>query len=306
MDRLRSLELFVRIVDRGSFTAAASDLGISRPVATAAIRELEERLGARLLQRSTRQLRPTAEGEDYHRRCTAILADLEDADRVASGAVTGTLRVDVPGNLARNLLLPALPAFLARHPGLTVHLGEGERLVDLIRDGFDCVVRAGALDDSEMTARPLGVMEEVTCASPAYLARHGTPAAPDALDGHLAVGFVSSRTGAPLPLEFGVAGRAVEVTLPARVLVNTSDLSAAAALLGLGLLQAPRYRVAHELETGALVEVLAAFRPAPMPVAVLLPSRRQLAPRVRLFIAWLVETLGPALSAAPPVRGAME
>ena len=118
--------------------------------------------------------------------------------------------MDVAGNLARTLLLPALPGFLARHPGPTVHLGEGERF-DLIREGFDCVVSAGSLDDSEMTARRLGVMEELTCASPAYLARHGTPVSPDALDGHVAVGFVSSRT---------------------RALVNTSDMSAAAALLG--------------------------------------------------------------------------
>ncbi len=298
MDRLRSLELFVRIVDRGSFTAAASDLGISRPVATAAIRMLEERLGTRLLQRSTRQLRPTAEGEDYYRRCVAILADLEDADRAAGGAVTGTLRVDVAGNLARTLLLPALPGFLARHPGLTVHLGEGERFVDLIREGFDCVVRAGPLVDSEMTARRLGVMQEVTCASPAYLARHGTPVSPDALDGHVTVGFVSSRTRAPLPLEFRVDGRPVEVTLPARVLVNTSDMSAAAALLGLGLVQAPRHRFEGALASGALVEVLAGFRPPPTLVSVLTPSNRQLAPRVRLFVAWLVDTLGPALAGA--------
>ncbi len=296
MDRFRSLELFVRIVDRGSFTAAASDLGISRPVATTAIRMLEERLGARLLQRSTRQLRPTAEGEDYYRRCVAVLADLEDADRVASGAVTGTLRVDVAGNLARTLLLPALPGFLARHPGLIVYLGEGERFVDLIREGFDCVVRAGPLDDSEMAARRLGVMEEVTCASPAYLARHGTPVSPDALDGHVTVGFVSSRTRAPLPLEFSINGRLVEVTLPARMLVNTSDMSAAAALLGLGLVQAPRYRFEEDLASGALVEVLTGFRPPPTPVSVLTPSNRQLAPRVRLFIAWLVDTLGPALA----------
>ncbi len=309
MDRLRSLELFIRIVERGSFTVAASDLGISRPVATAAIRTLEERLGTRLLQRSTRQLRPTAEGEDYYRRCVAVLADLDDADRAAGGSVTGTLRVDVAGNLARTLLLPALPGFLARHPGLTVFLGEGDRLVDLIREGFDCVVRAGPLDDSEMTARRLGVMEEVTCASPAYLARHGTPASPDALEGHVTVGFVSSRTRAPLPLEFNRGGRLVEVTLPARVLVDTSDMSAAAARLGLGLVQAPRYRFADDLASGTLVEVLAAFRPPPMPVSVLTPSNRQLAPRVRLFIAWLVDTLGPVLadeqraSANAPVVG---
>ena len=295
MDRLATLDLFVRIVDRGSFSAAAADCGVSRPVATAAIKALEQRLGTRLLQRSTRHVQPTVEGEGYYRRCVAILADLEDADRAAGGAVAGVVRVDVPGHLARTMLLPALPDFLARHPALTVHLGEGERFVDLVREGVDCVVRAGELADSDMVARRLGTMAEITVAGPAYLAEHGTPTSPDELDGHQMVGFVSSRTGQPLPLEFTRDGRVVEVALPARVLVSGADMSAAAARLGLGLAQAPRYRFADDLASGTLVEVLAAFPPTPTPLSVLYPSNRQLSPRVRVFIDWLVETIGPRL-----------
>ncbi len=300
MDRLTSLELFVRIVDRCSFTAAASDLGVSRPVATAAVKALERRLGTRLLQRSTRHVQPTVEGEAYYRRCVAILADMEDADRGASGAVTGLLRVDVVGNLARTMLLPGLPAFLARHPALTVHFGEGERFVDLVREGVDCVVRAGTLADSDMVVRRLGVMEEMTCASPGYLAQHGVPVSPDRLDGHAMVGFVSSRTGQLLPLEFTADGRTIEVVLPARVLVGGADTSVAAAALGLGLIQAPRHRFADDLASGALVEVLADFPPTPTPISVLYPSHRQLSPRVRVFVDWLVDTLAPRL--APPRR----
>ena len=300
MDRLTSLELFVRIVDRCSFTAAASDLGVSRPVATAAVNALERRLGTRLLQRSTRHVQPTVEGEAYYRRCVAILADMEDADRGASGAVTGLLRVDVVGNLARTMLLPGLPAFLARHPALTVHFGEGERFVDLVREGVDCVVRAGTLADSDMVVRRLGVMEEMTCASPGYLAQHGVPVSPDRLDGHAMVGFVSSRTGQLLPLEFTADGRTIEVVLPARVLVGGADTSVAAAALGLGLIQAPRHRFADDLASGALVEVLADFPPTPTPISVLYPSHRQLSPRVRVFVDWLVDTLAPRL--APPRR----
>ncbi len=299
MDRLASLELFVRIVDRGSFRVAAADLGVSRPVATAAIKALEQRLGARLLQRSTRHVQPTVEGRAYYGRCVAILADMEDADRSAGGAVAGLVRVDVVGNLARTMLLPALPAFLARHPALTVHLGEGERFIDLVREGVDCVVRAGTLDDSGMVARQLGVMEEITCASPAYLAGHGVPVSPGRLHGHVMVGFVSSRTGRPLPLEFTVDGTTTEVTLPARVLVSGADTSAAAALLGLGLVQAPRHRFAADLASGALVEVLADFPPTPTPISVLYPSSRQLSPRVRVFVDWLIDTIGPQLA---PVR----
>jgi DNA-binding transcriptional LysR family regulator len=295
MDRFTTLDLFVRIVDRGSFSAAAADLGISRPVATSAIKHLEQRLGTRLLQRSTRHVQATVEGHAYYRRCVAILADLEDADRGAGGAVAGLLRIDVVGNLARTILLPALPAFLARHPALVVHLGEGERFVDLVREGVDCVVRAGALADSDMVVRRLGIMEEITVASPAYLRRHGTPTSPSALDEHVMVGFVSSRTRQPLPLEFTRDGEVLEVMLPARVLVSGADTSAEAARLGLGLVQAPRYRFVDDLASGRLVEILPDFRPTPTPVSVLYPSSRQLSPRVRVFIDWLVESVTPQL-----------
>ncbi len=295
MDRLATLNLFVRIVERRSFSAAAADCGISRPVATAAIKALEERLGTRLLQRSTRHVQPTAEGETYYHRCVAILADLEDADRAAGGAVAGLVRVDAPGHVARTILLPALPDFLARHPALTVHLGEGERFVDLVREGVDCVVRAGELPDSDMVVRRLGAMKEITVASPAYLARYGTPRSPDELDGHQMIGFMSSRTGQPLALEFTRDGSVIEVVLPARVLVGGADTSAAATRLGLGLCQAPRYRFVDDLASGTLVEVLSDFPPTPTPLSVLYPSNRQLSPRVRVVIDWLAETISPHL-----------
>ena len=295
MDRLAQLELFTRIVERGGFSAAAADRGVSRPAATAAIKALEARLGVRLLQRSTRHVSPTVEGEAYYQRCVQILADLEAAAGDASGAVSGLVRVDVPGNLARTLLLPALPALLRRHPGLCVHIGEGERFVDLVREGVDCVVRAGELGDSDLVVRRLGVMHEVTCASPAYLERHGAPASPDALEGHLMVGFVSSRTGQVAPLEFVQDGRTVERMLPARVLVSGSDAGAVAARRGLGLVQAPRRRFDDDFASGALVEVLAEFAPSPTPVSILYPSRRQLSARVRVFVAWLEEVLAPHL-----------
>lgn len=294
MDRIAALELFVRIVDRGSFTAAAADCSVSRPVATATINALEKRLGTRLLQRSTRHVQPTVEGEAYYRRCIAILAELEDADRGASGAVAGLLRVDMVGSLAR-MLLPTLPAFLTQHPALTVYLGEGERFVDLVREGVDCVVRAGTLLDSDMVVRHLGMIEEITCASPGYLGEYGVPASPDQLGGHFMVGFVSSRTGQALPLEFMVDGVKVERTLPARVLVNGADTGAAAARQGLGLVQAPRLRFKDDLVAGRLVEILQDFPPSPTPLSVLYPSNRQLSPRVRVFIDWLVDTIGPQL-----------
>lgn len=293
MDRLTSIELFVRIVDRHSFSAAAADLGVSRSVATAAIKALEERLGTRLIQRSTRQLSPTTEGRAYHRRCVQILADLEDADRGTRGTVSGVVRIDVAGNLARSIILPALPAFLAQHPALIIQIGEGERFVDLVREGIDCVLRAGEPTDSDMVVRRLGVMDEITCASPAYLANYGVPTSPDELDGHVMVGFVSSRTGQVIPFEFTRDGRTIERTLTARVLAGGAETSVAASLLGLGLIQAPRHRLAEELAAGTLVELLADFPPTPTALSILYPTRRQLSPRVRVFVDWLATILAP-------------
>ncbi len=166
MDKLDTLTLFVRIVERGSFSAAAADLGVSRPVATAAIKALEVSLGARLLHRTTRHVRPTAEGSLYYQRCVSILAALEEANpQRRGGGISGTIRVDVAGNLARTLLLPALPQFLARYPDITLQIGESERDVDLVREGVDCVIRGGHLPDSEMICRPLAGLQEITCAS---------------------------------------------------------------------------------------------------------------------------------------------
>ncbi|WP_244493251.1 LysR family transcriptional regulator [Aureimonas sp. AU20] len=289
------MALFVRIVERGSFTGAAAELGISRPTATAAIQELERRLGVRLLHRTTRQVRPTREGEAYYHRCVAILRELEEADRTAAGTVSGLLRIDVAGLIARTMLLPALPEFLSRHPNLNIHLSESERFVDLVREGVDCVVRAGELADSGMVGRTLGAVEEITCASPAYLSARGTPASPDNLEGHQMIGFVSSRTGQPLPLQFTVGGKIVEIALPARILVSGSDTSAAAARLGFGIVQAPRYRFAEDLASGALTEIMSEYPPTPTPISILFPDSRHLSPRVRAFVDWAAEILAPYL-----------
>ena len=199
----------------------------------------------------------------------------------------------MPGNLAHTIVLPALPALLARHPALTLQIGEGERFVDLVREGVDCVLRAGEPVESDIVARRLGVVDEITCASPAYLSEHGTPMSPDSLDGHMMVGFVSSRTGQALPLEFTRGGRTIERRLPARVLVSGAEASVAAGRFGLGLIQAPRHRLAEDLAAGTLVEVLADFPPTPTPLSVLFPTRQKLSRRVRVFVDRLGSGLAP-------------
>jgi len=288
MDRFDAMRVFARIVDRRSFTLAAQDLGLPRSTVTEAVKQLEARLGVRLLQRTTRHVSPTLDGEAYHRRCLALIADLEDAEAAFSGAKPrGLLRVDLHGTLARHFLLPALPAFLERYPDLQLHIGEGDRLVDLVREGIDCVLRVGEPQDSAMVGRRIAMLEEATWASPDYLGRHGTPRTPDELAGHRMIGFVSSATGSVLPLEFTVEGALRRVTLPATVSVTGAETYVTLAKLGLGLIQVPRYHLAADLASGSLVEVLKDYPPSPTPVSVLYPQSRQLSPRVRVFIDWL-------------------
>lgn len=292
MDRLEMMRLFTRIVERQSFTLAAQDLDLPRSTATQAIKSLEQRLGVRLLQRTTRHVRSTLDGEAYYKRCVAILGEVEDAEAVFSDTKPrGQLRVDVHGTLARHFVLPALPAFLAEYPDLQLHIGEGDRLVDLVREGVDCVLRVGDLKDSAMVGRRVAILEEVTCASPQYLARHGVPASVDKLQGHRAIGFMSSATGTILPLEFLVGGELRNVILPAMLTVTAAETYVAAARLGLGLIQVPRYHVETDLATGGLVEVLAECPPTPTPVSLLYPHSRQLSPRVRVFMDWLTREL---------------
>jgi DNA-binding transcriptional LysR family regulator len=296
MDTLNTMRLFARIVERRNFGAAAADLGLPRSTATSVIKQMEARLGRKLLTRSTRHVAPTPEGEAYYERCIAILADIEDAeDAVSSTEVRGLLRVDMHGYLARSILIPALPGFLARHPQLRMHIGDGDRLVDLVREGVDCVIRSGELAESDMIARRLGSVQEITCATPDYLSLHGTPVTPDDLGGHFMVGFVSSRTGQALPLEFIQNGQVREITLPCRVSASNSETTAALAIAGYGLIQAPRHRLQREITAGRLVEVLSDYPLTPMPVSLLYPRNRHPSPRLRTFIDWVVEIVSPHL-----------
>lgn len=290
MDRLDRMQLFARVVERRSFAAAAADLGLARSTVTEAIKQLEEDVGARLLERTTRHVTPTLDGSAFYQRCLAILAEVDEAENIFRDAQPrGLLRVDAHGFLTRTFLLPRLHEFLDRYPLLDLQIGQGDRLVDLVREGVDCVIRAGEIADSGLIMRRLGTIAEITCASPAYIEKQGMPQSPDALDGHVAVGFISSRTGHVMPLEFMAGGEVRYVTLPCRLTVNNSDTMVDLARRGFGLIQAPRYRLQQDLDEGDLVEVLAGYPPPPTPLSVLYPQNRQLSPRVRVFIDWIAK-----------------
>ena len=290
MDRFEDMRNFVRVVERKSFTKAAGDLLIPRATMSNSIQRLEDRLGTRLLERTTRTVKPTRDGEAYYQRCVRILADLEDADTSFTNPdPKGLLRVNLQGTLARTFVIPAISGFRERYRGIDLVIADGDRYVDLIHEGYDCVLRSGDLASSSMIARRLALLHEVTIASPDYLARFGTPRTIDDLQsqGHEMVSFLSGADDKPIPLDFVVDGKVREITLPASISVTGADSYAACASAGLGLIQVPRYRVADDLRAGRLVEVLPDFPPDPMPVSVLYPQNRQLSTRVRVFVDWL-------------------
>ncbi|WP_315135065.1 LysR family transcriptional regulator [Achromobacter marplatensis] len=303
MDRFQEMQVFVRIAERGSFSQAAEDLQIPRATVTNLIKRMEKRLGARLLERTTRQVRLTHDGEAYYQRCVRLLADLEEADGAfLNTAPKGLLRVNAQGTLAKYFVMPGLPGFLERYPDIVLHLGEDDRLVDMVREGVDCVLRAGALQDSSLVGRQIALMPQVTVASPAYLARFGTPATVDDLAGHRAVDYLSSATGRSIALDFMVDGRNVLVRPGSVISVTGAELYTGAALAGLGLAQVPRYRVERELAAGHLRIVLPKAPPAPMPVSVLYPQNRQVSARVRVFTQWLADVFATAFDQTMPVR----
>lgn len=300
MDRIDVMRLFVRIVERGSFTAAAVDLGLPRATATTAVQRLERDLGVRLLERTTRRVRPTLDGALYQERCVQLLADLDEAETIFRNTEPrGPLRVDLQGTLARFFVLPALPDFIARYPDITLNLSEGDRMVDLVAEGVDCVLRAGDLPDSGLVGRKVANFEQVTLASPAYLARHGEPTTPDDLEGHLMVAYTASATGKPYPLEFGDGPHLREIPLPYKIVVRGAETYTAAGRAGLGLIQIPRYRVVREIAAGTFVPVLAASPPPPMPVYVLYPQNRHLSSRLRVFVDWIADVFRVAAPNGP-------
>ncbi len=293
MDRIDAMRVFVRVLERGSFIRAAEDLGLPASTVTDAVKRLEARLGARLLQRTTRQVRATLDGEAYHRRCVAILDDIEEAESAfGGGRPRGALRVDVQGTQARRFIVPALRGFLDDYPDLALYLSETDRFVDLVREGIDCALRTGEPKEGDLVARRIALLAEVTVAAPAYLERFGIPQRWDRLDGHRMIGFRSSATGGVLPLEFMVKGVRKTATLPSALTVNGADTYRAAALEGLGLIQIPRYAAQRDLADGTLVECLGETPPSATPVYAIYPRNRQLSLRVRVFMDWVAAQYG--------------
>ncbi|MBY4870630.1 LysR family transcriptional regulator [Burkholderia anthina] len=302
---IRAMRIFTRIVEMNSFTRAAHALGISRATATRTVQELEAALGMPLLVRTTRALRTTPEGDAYYQRCRRITADVDELEaslRNAARHPSGPLRVELPGSVAGAIVLPALGTFHARHPELVLLLGVSGRAADLIGDAVDCSIRLGALPDSSLVARPLGALERVTCASPAYLERRGVPHSLDALAGHRAVNgaFASGQRAAEL--EFAMDGAVRKIRLDGVVSVDDEHAYLSCGVHGLGLIQPPRVVAQPLIDAGRLREVLPRWRPGAVPVSAVYAKRRHVSPGVRAFVDWIAERFADAAQDGAGVR----
>ena len=283
------MQVFLRVVESKSFVRAAETLGLPASSVTGIIKRLEKHLQTRLLNRSTRNLSLTPEGERYFQRCREILdliADTEAGLQGSSERPQGRLRVDMPGGIAHAVILPRLAQFQQRYPDIYLMIGVNDRQVDLIQEGVDCVIRTGSLEDSTLVARRLGELRWITCAAPSYLAEHGVPASLEDLPGHRTVHYFSGTPRRGSELHFIDEGVNVAVPLPGTVAVNETGLYVELGLAGRGLMQLAEILVADHLQTGALVEVLADRRPAPVPVSLLYPHQRFLSPAMRAFTDW--------------------
>lgn len=294
MDRIDLYRIFARVIETRSFTKAADSLRMPRSSVSTAVAELEARLGARLLNRTTRIVTPTDEGLELHERCLPFLVESEDIEslfRAAPRQIEGRIRVDMPGRVGRLIVAPALPEFLALWPGIRVELGMSDRVVDLVGESVDLALRVGLLPDSSLRARRLGVIGQVNVASPAYLAQHGIPLAPADLDRHWQVAYASPSTGRVADWEWQEGARLRSRQVPWRVSANSTEGYVACALEGMGLIQVPAYDVAPHLASGALVEVMPGFRPDGLPVHLLFPGGSRISRRLVAFADWLEQLL---------------
>ncbi|MCQ0675362.1 LysR family transcriptional regulator [Klebsiella pneumoniae] len=296
MDRFDAMRAFARVVEAGSFTKAAQTLHMSKTTVTQLIQQLESRLRVRLLHRTTRKLGVTPDGAVYYERVIRLLADMEDAENsLSSAAMTprGRLRVDVPSPLARLILVPALPAFHARYPDIQIDMGVSDRVVDLIGDNVDCVLRGGQITDQSLIARHVGDLQIGVYVAPSYVERLGAPVHPRELQNtdHCIVGFLSSRTSKIDPLVLCSENERIEITGNYVLAVDDGNAYLEAGLVGLGVIALPNYMAAAHQAVGALIPLFTQWRISPMPLYLAFPPNRHVNAKLRVFIDWIVEVM---------------
>lgn len=302
MDRFDAMRTFVHVVDSRSYTRAAAQLNLHKATVSQHVQQLEDRLGTRLLTRTTRAVAPTEEGLAYCQHARSILQQVDEAEdqlRRGTSAPAGHLRVDVPVAMGRLVFAPEVRGFLERYPRITLELGCTDRVVDLVQAGVDCALRGGELPDSGLSARRVGNLRFVLCAAPRYIDQHGLPDTPEQLERHQQVGYVLASSGKLRPMTLIREGRRMEFDVPARLVTTDSAAALTAGLDGVGLVVLAEFVAGHYLASGSLVRVLPGWQCPPLPLHLVTPTARKRAARVQVFMDWaqalLRRRLGPQL-----------
>ena len=295
MNPVEAMRVFLRVAELASFTQAADSLGLPKASISAAVQQLEAELGTRLLHRTTRKVQLTQDGQTFYERCQDLLADIDELKTLfqASGAeLRGRIRVDMSIGIARKVVVPRLAEFLQAHPKIDIELSSTDRRVDLVREGFDCVIRVGTLTDSNVIARPIGEYLQLNCVSPGYLAKHGQPQTLADLAAHQLVHYVPTLGGKSAGFEYVDAdGEQRSIAMSGAITVNNSEAYLAACFAGLGIIQVPDGAVREHLARGELLEILPQYRAAPMPISLLYANRRHLPKRVKAFMDWVATVM---------------
>jgi DNA-binding transcriptional LysR family regulator len=292
MDLLASMKVFVAVVDGGSFAAAANRLDTSRAMASKQVQNLEEHLGTRLLNRTTRKLSLTETGRGFHERCVQIIADVEEAEQ-AAGQMTsvprGVLKVTMPLSYGQHVLGSMIGEYVQSYPLVRLDIALSDRKVDIVEEGFDLAIRIGALAQSDLIARKIGGIRSLVCAAPAYLAKFGRPASPGELSQHACLGYTLTGTGAEWRLE-GPEGEVV-VPISGPVRADNGDFLRLAAVSGAGVVMQPQFIVADDLAAGRLVRILPEWQSGELGVHAVYPSRKHLSAKVRTFVDFMAARL---------------
>ncbi|TGB66808.1 MULTISPECIES: LysR family transcriptional regulator [unclassified Escherichia] len=290
MDKIHAMQLFIKVAELESFSRAADFFALPKGSVSRQIQALEHQLGTQLLHRTTRRVKLTPDGMTYYQRAKDVLSNLNELDGLFqqdTTSISGKLRVDIPLGIAKNLLLPRLPEFLHQYPGIELELSSSDRAIDILRDGYDCVMRTGSLPDEGIITRPLGKLTMVNCASPHYLTRFGYPQSVDDLTSHAVVHYTPHLGAHPLGFEVATSNGVQWFKSGGMLTVNSSETYFAAGLAGLGIIQIPRVAVREALRAGRLIEVLPNYRAEPLSISLVYPQRRELSRRVNLFMQWL-------------------
>ena len=290
INKLQAMEVFVQVVDTGSFTRAAEILQLPKATVSTLVQSLEGSLSAKLLHRTTRLVTVTTDGAAFYERCLRILSDVRDAEESLSRtrlSPSGRLRVDVSTGLASEVLVPALPAFFERYPDIMLELGSTDRPVDLVEEGVDCAIRGGELWDTNLIARRVGIINFLTAAAPAYLDRYGVPRHPRELERHRCVNYFSAKTGKTYEWDFRRGDERIEIPMRGVIALNDSNVYVQAGLAGLGVIQMTDYQLRPHVATGRMIQLLPEWTSDPLPVHIVYPQNRHLSAKVRVFVEWV-------------------